>query len=159
MGPGGKYVVTVDSDPDVAQFFDSLKSNGTRVPSTSGAAQSAKATLFISTMTGYVNQQHLPKKVTDPDHFRGSGVDISLICDYLNHIAQDQYGTKKACHTCSQLGHFAENCPQNAQAARAVKLGVSWPQFLRPLRLLNRLQPRFSARVPHCWSLAGVWLQ
>ena len=86
-------------------------------------------------MTGYVDKQRIPQKVTDPAQFRaicseflaallslfstfqGSSIDLSQICDDLNHILLGQYGTKKGCHTCSQLGHFAKNCPQNAQAS------------------------------------------
>jgi len=49
--------------------------------------------------------------------FQGSSVDLSQICDDLNRISRDRYGTKKGCHTCSQLEHFAKNCPQNAQAS------------------------------------------
>ena len=41
--------------------------------------------------------------------FQGSSIDLSQICDNLNWILQDQYGNKKGCHTCSQLGHFAKN--------------------------------------------------
>ena len=107
VGPGGEYVLAFDRDPDGTAFFDCVKHDGTRVPSPSWAAPSAEAQLFICSMTGYVDKQRIPQKVTDPTQFRaicseflaallslfstfqGSIVDLSQICDDLNRISRD----------------------------------------------------------------------
>ena len=90
--------------------------------------------------------------------FQGSSVDLSQICDNLNRISRDQYGTKKGCHTCGQLGHFAKNCPQNAQASRQAGR-IMAPVFASPAAAGPNAAMLFGPGSPLLapgWNLAPV---
>ena len=90
--------------------------------------------------------------------FQGSSVDLSQICDYLNSISRDLYGTKKGCHTCCQLGHFVKNCPQNAQASHQAGRSMA-PVFASPAAAGPNVAMLFGPGSPllaPSWNLAPV---